>query len=103
MAEMRQVAGRGKPMIVKHKKHGWDMWRPYLYVMPSVICLCIFYIYPIVRNIYLSFYKWDLLNPMEFVALDNFNALFSNKTFGKIMRNTFTYMFATVEIGRAHV
>lgn len=33
MAEMRQVAGRGKPMIVKHKKHGWDMWRPYLYVM----------------------------------------------------------------------
>ena len=96
MTEMRQVAGRGKPMIVKHKKHGWDMWRPYLYVMPSVICLCIFYIYPIVRNIYLSFYKWDLLNPIEFVALDNFNALFSNKTFGKIMRNTFTYMFATV-------
>ena len=61
MTEMRQVAGRGKPMIVKHKKRGWDMWRPYLYVMPSVICLCIFYIYPIVRNIYLSFYKWDLL------------------------------------------
>lgn len=83
-------------MTVKHKKHGWELWRPYLYVVPSVICLCVFYIYPIIRNIYLSFFKWDLLNPMEYVGLDNFMALFTNKTFGKIMGNTFTYMIATV-------
>lgn len=96
MAEMRSAAAPRKPMAVKRRKHGWNLWRPYLYVVPSVLLLCIFYIYPIARNIYLSFFKWDLLSPMEFVRFDNFNALFTNKTFGKIMRNTFTYMFSTV-------
>lgn len=96
MYEANVAAIHRKSLKFNHRKRGWDLWRPYLYVMPSVILLCIFYIYPIARNLYLSFFKWDLLNPMEFVAFDNFNALFTNKTFGKIMRNTFTYMFATV-------
>lgn len=96
MYEANLAAYNRKSLKLKHRKRGWTLWRPYLYVMPSVILLCIFYIYPIARNLYLSFFKWDLINPMEYVALDNFNALFSNKTFGKIMRNTFTYMFATV-------
>lgn len=81
--------------IRKHKK-GWGLWRPYLYIIPSLTLLAIFYIYPIFNNFYLSFFKWDLINPKEFVGWDNFNALFGNKTFGKILGNTLLYMFCSV-------
>ncbi len=78
------------------KKSGWDQWRPYLYVLPSVLLLLIFYIYPILNNFYLSFFKWDLINPKQFVWLENFSALFTNTTFGTIFTNTLIYMFSSV-------
>jgi sn-glycerol 3-phosphate transport system permease protein len=78
------------------KKRGWDYWRPYLYVLPSVILLIIFYIYPILNNFYLSFFKWDLINPKQYIALENFEALFTNKAFSTIIVNTLTYMFVSV-------
>lgn len=83
----------GKPL---RRKSGWDRWRPYLYVLPSVFLLMVFYIYPILNNFYLSFFKWDLINPKQFVALENFTALFTNKTFGTILKNTLIYMSCSV-------
>ena len=84
--------------LTTKKKHtdGWTRWRPYLYIGPSVILLLIFYIYPILNNLYLSFFKWDLINPKEFVRFDNFAALIKNKTFGLIIKNTLIYMFCSV-------
>ncbi len=78
------------------RKNGWDLWRPYLYVLPSIFLLLIFYIYPILNNFYLSFFKWDLINPKQFIGLENFEALITNKTFGTIFKNTLTYMFCSV-------
>ncbi len=83
-------------VTMRKRRKGWKLWRPYLYIIPSIVLLAIFYIYPIFNNFYLSFFKWDLINPKEFVGWDNFNALFNNKTFGKILGNTLLYMFCSV-------
>lgn len=83
----------------KNKKRifaDWNNWRPYLYTLPSLILLLIFYGYPIFRNFYLSFFKWDLLNPMVFIHFENYQVLIENKTFGTIMKNTLVYMFSSV-------
>ena len=80
------------------RNHLWDLCRPYLYILPSLILLAIFYIYPILNNFYLSFFKWDLINPKKFVGIDNFMTLFQNKTFATIFFNTLLYMFGSVSI-----
>lgn len=80
------------------RRHGWDRWRPYLYVLPSILLLMVFYLYPIARNFYLSFFKWDLINPMEYVGLENFRALMESSAFSRILQNTLVYMFCSVGI-----
>lgn len=40
----------------------------------------------------LSFQKWNLLSPREFVGLKNYAELWSDPTFWKVFRNTFVYL-----------
>ena len=49
------------------------MW---LFVLPALIPLIVFWIYPILRSVYISFTDWDYMSPTyNFVFLDNFIAL----------------------------
>ncbi len=52
----------------------------YLFVMPALIMLCLFYIYPFLKVLQLSFYQWDGISPnMIFVGIDNFrDIVFAN-------------------------
>lgn len=52
----------------------------YLFVLPAVIMLSLFYIYPFLKVLQLSFYEWDGISPkMIFVGLSNFwDIIFSN-------------------------
>ncbi len=70
---------------------------PYFLIIPSLIFFLIFYIYPILYNLYLSFFDWNLVSPTkDFVKFDNFIALFSDKEFLQVIVNSLIYMGATV-------
>lgn len=70
---------------------------PYFLIIPSLVFFLIFYIYPILYNIYLSFFDWNLVSPTkDFVGVDNFRMLFSNKEFLEVIANSLIYMGATV-------
>lgn len=70
---------------------------PYFLIIPSLVFFLIFYIYPILYNIYLSFFDWNLVSPTkDFVGGDNFRMLFSNKEFLEVIANSLIYMGATV-------
>lgn len=71
----------------------------YVFILPALIGTLIFIIIPIFCSFGLSFTKWDLLNPIEFVGLDNYKAIFTEPVLVKILINTFVYAVATTFFG----
>lgn len=71
----------------------------YVFILPALIGTLIFIIIPIFCSFGLSFAKWDLLNPIEFVGLDNYKAIFTEPVLTKILINTFVYAIATTFFG----
>ncbi len=71
---------------------------PYLMVAPSLGILGLFVLYPICYMVYLSFYKWNMIGPMKYLGLRNFENLLSDPDFWNVMGNTFQYTFFTVAL-----
>lgn len=60
---------------------------PYLYILPALVFLTVFLLWPTVYSIILSFQRWDFLSPNRpFVGLRNYQAMLSSAEF----RNSFT-------------
>lgn len=68
---------------------------PYVFVLPFVLILALFFVYPIGSTIVMSFQNVDI-NEIQFVGLDNYRALFSSSEFPIAIRNSATYMLLTV-------
>ena len=65
----------------------------YLLLAPATILFAVFMFYPLLYTFYLSFFDWNMTRPTkEFVALDNYIAVFTDPNFGKIMGNTVLYI-----------
>lgn len=71
----------------------------WIFIMPALIGTFIFIIIPVVCSFSLSFTKWDLLNPIEFVGLKNYSELFHQNIFWKILLNTVVFAFSTSILG----
>lgn len=71
----------------------------WVFIFPAVIGILVFIIIPIFFSFGLSFAKWDLLNPVEFVGFDNYKEIFTEPLFGKILLNTVVFAFATSIFG----
>lgn len=60
-----------------------------LYLLPSALLFVIFYYWPLLQNIYLSFFSWNMVSPqMTFVGLENFTAILFSAELLKILLNT---------------
>lgn len=69
----------------------------WLFVLPALIPMVIFWIYPILRSIYISFTDWDFMTPTyHFVFLDNFKALFHDQRFYDAFWNTIVFTFGNL-------
>lgn len=71
----------------------------WIFIMPALIGTFIFIIIPVVCSFSLSFTKWDLLNPIEFVGLKNYSELFHQNIFWKILLNTVVFALSTSILG----
>lgn len=71
----------------------------WIFVFPALLGMLIFIIIPIFFSFGLSFAKWDLLNPIQFVGLDNYKEIFTEPLFGKILLNTIVFALATSFFG----
>ena len=69
----------------------------WLFVLPALIPLIVFWIYPILRSVYISFTDWDYMSPTyNFVFLDNFTALFQDARFYDALWNTLVFTVGTL-------
>lgn len=67
----------------------------WVFVFPAVVGTFIFIIIPVVCSFGLSFMDWDLINKASFVGFRNYQTLFKDPLFGKILFNTIVYAIST--------
>lgn len=70
-----------------------------LFILPALLGTIVFIIIPIISSFGLSFAKWDLLNPIQYVGLENYRVVLTEPVFVKIIINTFVYAIATSVFG----
>lgn len=71
----------------------------WVFILPALVGTLIFIIIPVICSFGLSFVKWDLLNPIQFVGLANYREIFSEALFYKILLNTIVFALATSVLG----
>ncbi len=52
-----------------------DNLQNFFFVLPAFAIFCVFYIYPFLNMIFLSFHEWKGIGPMHFVGLENYREL----------------------------
>lgn len=72
---------------------------PYLFLLPALIMLAIFFFIPFFQTIILSFYDYskDIYNPV-FFGINNYKLLFQSKEFYTAIINTFIFLIMAVPI-----
>lgn len=70
---------------------GVSPWWALLFVGPTMLGLLVFYIWPVLRTLYLSMTKSGVFGGSTWVGLKNYQQLFSTPEFGMALANTFTY------------
>ena len=86
----------------------------WLFLAPTMLGIGIFVVLPIVGSLALAFFRWDIITSPQFVGLENFADLATDRTVGISFLNTAVFVLFAVtaqlvvamllaEIGRAHV
>jgi multiple sugar transport system permease protein len=71
----------------------------FLFIAPTLFGLAVLSAGPILASLGLSLTSWDLLRPPEFVGLENFSELLTDRRFGRALSNTTFYVLTSVPIG----
>jgi multiple sugar transport system permease protein len=69
-----------------------------LFILPAVIGLVVFYFWPLIRGIWLSFTSWDLLSPEQFVGIANYQRMFADPVFWNAIWVTLEYVVLNIGI-----
>ncbi len=67
-------------------------WWGLAFVLPVVLYFAVFSIFPVLFGFALSLTDYDLLDPPNWVGLDNFSALFSDRLFRTAFANTLIFV-----------
>lgn len=71
----------------------------YLMLLPFFFFFALFFLYPIINGLNISFYKWDSVNPAIFVGLQNYVNLIKSRDFIISFTNILKYVSITVPVG----
>lgn len=88
------LVGASSPLQV-----GDALWG-YVFLLPWLLGLVIFFLGPLLASVYLSFTKYDVLSPPHFIGLQNYRmAFFTDPLFWPSLLRTFEYSVAVVPLG----
>jgi multiple sugar transport system permease protein len=65
---------------------------PYLLVSPYIVYFLLFVAFPVVFSIVLTFHKWNIIAPMQFVGFSNYIRLAHDKLFHESLINTIIFL-----------
>jgi multiple sugar transport system permease protein len=67
-------------------------WSAYLFLTPGLIHFAIFTLFALGFAFYISFQKWNIVQPATFVGLENYLRLFRDARFHRAVGNTLLFM-----------
>lgn len=67
-------------------------------ILPSLLVFLVFFIYPVAYSLYLSFFRWDMMMPMQFIGARNYRELADNAEFREVLGNTLKYSAGVVAL-----
>jgi len=90
---------RGSLFGARMREAGWG----YAFVLLPMVVFGLFFIYPLVYGIYISFFEWGILGklPGATASTQNYHALYDDPVFHRAMRNTFEYALLVVPLEMA--
>jgi len=68
------------------------------YLSPFLIPLLAFYIWPLIRGVWISFHTWGILGMQKYVGLGNYKKLLMNGDFFKYLWNSFYFVLLIVPV-----
>lgn len=67
------------------------------FVLPALIPLLVFWIYPVIKTVYISFTNWDYMTPTyDYVLFDNYIGLLKDPRFYDALKNTVMFTVGTL-------
>jgi raffinose/stachyose/melibiose transport system permease protein len=87
------IASADRKFTKSHPEHGssrrlQDNLTVVLFLAPAFLLFLIFLVYPIFRSVYFSMFDWNGLGPVvDFVGLDNFRRILTDRVFMKAVGN----------------
>lgn len=69
---------------------------PYFMLLPTIVIFTMFLFWPAINGIWISLHRWDGLNDMVFIGLNNFERLMTDRQFIRAFRSTLTFAAITV-------
>jgi len=64
----------------------------YLFLLPALLFIGFFFIYPAIRSLSLSFFEWNGYSEQFFVGFQNWIKVFKDEIFHTALKNTLIYM-----------
>jgi putative chitobiose transport system permease protein len=68
---------------------------PYLFLLPALVVLGVFVLYPIIAVIYYSFTDYNIVRPPVWIGLENFQNLIGDSTFWLALTHSIVYLLVT--------
>lgn len=70
-----------------------NKWHAFLFLLPSIFFFVVFSYWPLLQNLYLSFFSWNMVSPnMKFVGIENYTAVLGSEELIKILANTVVFV-----------
>ncbi|MFD6288428.1 carbohydrate ABC transporter permease [Streptomyces sp. NPDC060205] len=69
-----------------------------LFIAPAMLGFLVFLFWPTLRGIYLSFTRFNLLTPAEWVGLDNYRRMVNDPIFWDSLKVTVEYVFINIGV-----
>jgi len=64
----------------------------YLLVSPYILHFTVFVLFPVGFSLFLTFHEWNIIGPMKYVGLANYEKLIQDQYFLKSIRNTLVFL-----------
>jgi putative chitobiose transport system permease protein len=68
----------------------------YLFLLPALVILGTFLIYPLFASVWYSFHEYNAVQPAEWIGLANYRELLDDEVFHQAFRNTLVYSAGVV-------
>lgn len=79
-----------------------NRWLPYLLVLPQIAVTAIFFFWPAINSLYLSFFRTDPFGSrLIYVGWRNFVNLFTSPQYHTVIHNTFVFSLGVTLLGLA--